>query len=72
MLYAPTWRDDSFRDGRYRFDVQLDLEVAGRALGGDHILLLRLHTKVRGGPLGCTQGPGVLDVAVTRTSPTFT
>ncbi len=63
VLYAPTWRDDSFQDGRYRFDVQLDLEVAGRALGGDHILLLRLHTKVRGGPLRRPQGPGVLDVS---------
>ena len=63
VLYAPTWRDDSFLDGRYRFDVQLDLEAAGRALGGDHILLLRLHTKVRGSPIGRPQDRGVLDVS---------
>jgi CDP-glycerol glycerophosphotransferase len=47
VLYAPTWRDDSFRDGRYRFDDRLGLASAGQALGEDHVLLVRLHPKVQ-------------------------
>lgn len=48
VLYAPTWRDDAVREqGRYRFDLQLDIDAAARALGNDHVLLLRLHTKAR-------------------------
>lgn len=51
VLYAPTWRDDAFlRFGQYRFDLQLDLGAVAKALGDDHILLLRLHTNVRRGP----------------------
>jgi CDP-glycerol glycerophosphotransferase len=47
LLYAPTWRDDSFQDGRYRFDDRLGLASAGQALGEDYVLLVRLHTKVQ-------------------------
>ncbi len=48
VLYAPTWRDDAARqDGRYRFDLQLDLRAAAAALGDDHILLIRMHAQVR-------------------------
>jgi len=46
VLYAPTWRDDADRaQGVYRFDLQLDLDAAAAALGDDHVLLLRMHTK---------------------------
>ena len=47
LLYAPTWRDDSFQDGRYRFDDRLGLASAGQALGEHYVLLVRLHTKVQ-------------------------
>jgi CDP-glycerol glycerophosphotransferase len=48
VLYAPTWRDDADRDqGIYRFDLQLDLDAAAAALGDDHVLLVRLHTKAQ-------------------------
>jgi CDP-glycerol glycerophosphotransferase len=48
VLYAPTWRDDADRDqGIYRFDLQLDTSAAAAALGDDHVLLVRLHTKAQ-------------------------
>lgn len=44
ILYAPTWRDNQFyTKGRYKFDLQLDLEKLKLELGNDYILLLRLH-----------------------------
>jgi CDP-glycerol glycerophosphotransferase len=44
VLYAPTWRDNQFyASGRYRFDLRIDLDRAGRALGSDHVLLIRGH-----------------------------
>jgi CDP-glycerol glycerophosphotransferase len=47
VLYAPTWRDDSFYGpGRYRLDLRLDLEAAAAALGGDFVLLVRRHPNV--------------------------
>ncbi|GAA1412671.1 hypothetical protein GCM10009639_65170 [Kitasatospora putterlickiae] len=49
VLYAPTWREDRPRpdgDG-FRFDLRLDLDRARRALGDDHVLLLRPHAHVR-------------------------
>jgi CDP-glycerol glycerophosphotransferase len=62
VLYAPTWRDDAaIREGRYQFDLRLDLAAAADALGGDHVLLLRLHTKARRDPLDPADG-FVLDV----------
>jgi CDP-glycerol glycerophosphotransferase len=62
VLYAPTWRDDAaIREGRYQFDLRLDLAAAAEALGGDHVLLLRLHTKARRDPLDAADG-FVLDV----------
>ncbi len=63
VLYAPTWRDDALpQDGGYRFALQLDLDAAAASLGDDHVLLLRMHSNVRGG-LGAIPGGGsVLDV----------
>ncbi|MFE6871006.1 CDP-glycerol glycerophosphotransferase family protein [Kitasatospora sp. NPDC057692] len=49
VLYAPTWREDRPRpdgDG-FRLDLRLDLDRARRALGDDHVLLLRPHAHVR-------------------------
>lgn len=61
VLYAPTWRDDAVREsGGYRFQLQLDLGAAVKALGADHMLLLRLHTNLRAGQAPRTDG--VIDV----------
>jgi CDP-glycerol glycerophosphotransferase len=44
VLYAPTWRDNQFyANGRYRFDLRLDLERAWQVLGRDHVILIRGH-----------------------------
>jgi CDP-glycerol glycerophosphotransferase len=44
VMYAPTWRENQFyASGRYRFDLQLDLDRAWRALGDDYVILLRGH-----------------------------
>lgn len=44
ILYAPTWRDNQFyRKGKYRFDLELDLDLLKEELGDDYIVLLRLH-----------------------------
>ena len=49
VLYAPTWREDRPKQGgRYGLDLQLDLEQARRALGDDHVLLVRRHYLVGG------------------------
>ena len=44
ILYAPTWRDNQFYGrGKYRFDIQMDLERMKNELGNDYIIVLRLH-----------------------------
>ncbi|MFH9619235.1 CDP-glycerol glycerophosphotransferase family protein [Streptomyces pratensis] len=49
VLYAPTWREDRpRRSGRYGLDLRLDLEQARKALGDDHVLLVRRHYLVGG------------------------
>ncbi|MFI6125121.1 CDP-glycerol glycerophosphotransferase family protein [Streptomyces sp. NPDC051064] len=49
VLYAPTWREDRpKRSGLYGLDLQLDLEQARKALGDDHVLLVRRHYLVGG------------------------
>ena len=45
ILYAPTFRGDSVTDARATDD--LDLRRHARALGDDHVLLVRLHPFVR-------------------------
>ncbi|GAB7190787.1 hypothetical protein NUM3379_14940 [Kineococcus sp. NUM-3379] len=63
VLYAPTWRDDVVdAEGRRDFDLRLDLERFSARLGGDHVLLLRLHYFLSG-RLGAVSVPGVLDVS---------
>lgn len=44
ILYAPTWRDNDFYAiGRYKLNLQLDLEKMQEQLGGDYIVLIRAH-----------------------------
>lgn len=44
ILYAPTWRDNQYyRVGKYKFQLQLDLEKMQKALGEEYVLLLRMH-----------------------------
>ncbi|USK72293.1 CDP-glycerol glycerophosphotransferase family protein [Peribacillus asahii] len=44
ILYAPTWRDNQFyAKGKYRFDINLDLDLMKEKLGEDYVILFRLH-----------------------------
>ncbi|SES87994.1 CDP-glycerol glycerophosphotransferase [Oceanobacillus limi] len=44
ILYAPTWRDNQFYGkGRYRFNLQLDLQKMQESFGDDYVIVLRLH-----------------------------
>ncbi|TQS75936.1 bifunctional glycosyltransferase family 2 protein/CDP-glycerol:glycerophosphate glycerophosphotransferase [Ornithinibacillus gellani] len=44
VLYAPTWRDDEFFSrGKYKFNLQLDLELLQERLGKEYIIVLRMH-----------------------------
>lgn len=44
ILYAPTWRDNQFYDrGRYKFDIEMDLNRMKAELGEEYIIVLRLH-----------------------------
>ncbi|WP_052440967.1 bifunctional glycosyltransferase/CDP-glycerol:glycerophosphate glycerophosphotransferase [Streptacidiphilus anmyonensis] len=48
ILYAPTWREHRLRlsHGGHHLDLQLDLAAMRRALGEDHVLLVRPHAHV--------------------------
>ncbi|MGK5169128.1 CDP-glycerol glycerophosphotransferase family protein [Geodermatophilus sp. CPCC 205761] len=48
VLYTPTWRDDLVfqKTGPQDFEFPVDLEDFTTRLGGDHVLLLRLHNMV--------------------------
>lgn len=50
VLYAPTWRDDRHDDGRYRFDLELDVERMRKRLGDRYVLLLRRHSNIPRSP----------------------
>ena len=63
VLYTPTWRDDLLdEDGKQSFALHLDLDAFVDRLGGDHVLLLRLHSMVSD-RLGPVDHPGVLDLS---------
>ncbi|NYD43546.1 CDP-glycerol glycerophosphotransferase family protein [Nocardioides panaciterrulae] len=59
VLYAPTWRENlATRPRRAELTTHLDVHAAARALGDDHVLLLRghrFHQRRQG-------APGVVDV----------
>ena len=47
VFYVPTWRDDLIdARGRQGFRLALDLERMAERLGGDHVVLLRLHHRI--------------------------
>jgi CDP-glycerol glycerophosphotransferase len=46
VLYAPTFRDDQVRGGRFTFELPFDLERMHKELGDETILLLRLHVLI--------------------------
>ncbi|WP_305204041.1 CDP-glycerol glycerophosphotransferase family protein, partial [Dubosiella newyorkensis] len=43
VLYAPTWRDDSFVAAGYTFELQADFKKWKEALGEDTIVLFKPH-----------------------------
>jgi CDP-glycerol glycerophosphotransferase len=44
VLWAPTWRDNQFGEGRgYAFPMVLDIARLARKLGDDHVILFRGH-----------------------------
>ncbi|WP_017578596.1 bifunctional glycosyltransferase/CDP-glycerol:glycerophosphate glycerophosphotransferase [Nocardiopsis valliformis] len=47
VLYAPTWRDNKFYGpGKYKLDLNLDLQRLYEELGDDHVLLVRRHPNI--------------------------
>ncbi|WP_329176550.1 bifunctional glycosyltransferase family 2 protein/CDP-glycerol:glycerophosphate glycerophosphotransferase [Streptomyces decoyicus] len=63
VLYAPTPRDDLAYDaGHHRLHLPLDLELAGRELADDHVLLVRSHPLVAD-RLPAHHAPFALDVS---------
>jgi CDP-glycerol glycerophosphotransferase len=61
VLYAPTWRDDQATNFRAaRLHDGFDPVAAARALGDDHVVLMRGHRFHRDVDV---KGPGVLDVS---------
>ncbi|WP_067489254.1 bifunctional glycosyltransferase/CDP-glycerol:glycerophosphate glycerophosphotransferase [Actinomadura hibisca] len=61
VLYAPTWRDDQRASHGYLMDLRIDLDAARRALGDDHVLLVRGHFNV-GETVAGADGAFVIDV----------
>ncbi len=63
VLYAPTWRDNFVDElGNARFQFALDAPSFSDRLGGDHVLLLRMHYYVPSETWGVV-GPPVKDVS---------
>ncbi|WP_327355672.1 CDP-glycerol glycerophosphotransferase family protein [Streptomyces sp. NBC_01304] len=63
VLYAPTHRDHlAYEPGRFRYEAALDFREAERALGEDHVLLVRKHPLATGRLPG-GRAPFVRDVS---------
>ncbi|SEK82964.1 CDP-glycerol glycerophosphotransferase [Blastococcus sp. DSM 46786] len=63
VLYTPTWRDDLvFQGGGEAPPLAIDLAAFTARLGGDHVLLLRLHNMVAS-RLEFPPGAPVVDVS---------
>ncbi|MBR8665416.1 MAG: CDP-glycerol glycerophosphotransferase family protein [Bacillus sp. (in: Bacteria)] len=44
ILYAPTWRDDQFyKKGKYKFDLDLNLDKLREEIGDNYVIVLRMH-----------------------------
>lgn len=44
ILYAPTWRDNEYyQKGKYKFNLQIDLDKLYNSLSDRYIIILRLH-----------------------------
>src|SRR5699024_9717523 len=44
ILYAPTWRDDSYHaKGRYKFNLEFNMKKMYENLSDEYIIILRLH-----------------------------
>ena len=44
ILYAPTWRDNQFYGrSRYKFVIQMDLDLLREELNDEYVILLRMH-----------------------------
>lgn len=44
ILYAPTWRDNHYYGpGRYKFDLEIDLNLLKKEISEDYIIVLRMH-----------------------------
>ena len=44
ILYAPTWRDDQYYEGgKYKLDLELDLEKLKEELSDEYVILIRTH-----------------------------
>lgn len=44
ILYAPTWRDNQFyQKGKYKFNLELNLNRMQEEFGEDYVIVLRLH-----------------------------
>ena len=64
VLYTPTWRDDVvFAEGGKAFELDLDVAAFDERLGGDHVLLLRLH-RMLADRLGPIEHDSVRDVSL--------
>ena len=64
VLYAPTWRDDAvFEAGGKDLELALDLDRFEERLGGQNVLLLRLHYMLTGRLEAGEDRPSVRDVS---------
>jgi CDP-glycerol glycerophosphotransferase len=63
VLYAPTWRDDApTRAAGYGFPQLMDLGAVARALGTDHVMMVRAHQAIREAVVTGATDSRVIDV----------
>ena len=43
ILYAPTWRDNQYKDGGYSFKLEIDFDKLKEELSNEYIILFRAH-----------------------------
>lgn len=64
LLYAPTWRDDSYKAGvGYTFDYLIDFDLLQRELGDEWVVLFRPHYYIANHFDFSAYGGFVIDVA---------